>query len=83
MVILHVLSNVSSIDPLYDIDLVLTHGLHDISQPVALDQFSLDHLPVLSDVYSGSLGLNPQIKVPTYKNANWPSFMSYLNQELD
>jgi hypothetical protein len=37
----------------------------------------------LSDVYSGSLNLNPQTKAPSYKNANWHSFMSYLNQELD
>jgi hypothetical protein len=60
------------------IDLVLMHGLHDISQPVALDQFSSDHLLVLSDVYFGSLSLNPQTKVPSYKNANGPSFMSYF-----
>jgi hypothetical protein len=65
------------------IDLVLTNGQHDISQPVALDQFSSDHLPVLFDVYFGSLSLNPQTKISSYKNANWPSFMSYLNQELD
>jgi hypothetical protein len=37
------------------IDLVLTNGLHDISQQVALNQFFLDHLPVLFDVYSGSV----------------------------
>jgi hypothetical protein len=43
----------------------------------------LDHLPVLFDVYSRSLSLNPQAKVSSYKNANWPSFMSYLNQDLD
>jgi hypothetical protein len=62
---------------------VLTNGLHDTSQPVALNQFSSDHVPVLFDVYLRSLSLNPQTKVPSYKNANWPSFMSYLNQELD
>jgi hypothetical protein len=65
------------------IDVVLMNGLHDISQPVALDQFSSGHLPVLFDVYSGSLSLNAQTKVPSYKNANWPSFMAYLNQKLD
>jgi hypothetical protein len=65
------------------IDLVLPNGLQDISQPVILDQFYSDHLPVLSDVYSGSLNLNSQTKVPSYKNGNWSSFMSYLNQELD
>jgi hypothetical protein len=27
--------------------------------------------------------LNPQIKVLCYKNANWPLFMSNLNQGLD
>jgi hypothetical protein len=62
---------------------VLTNGPHDISQPVGLDQFSSDHLPVLSNVYSSSLSLNLQTRVPSYKNTNWPSFMSYLNQELD
>jgi hypothetical protein len=61
----------------------VTNGPHDFSQPVALDQFSTDHLPVLFDVYSGSLSLNCQKKVPSYTNANWSLFMSYLNQELD
>jgi hypothetical protein len=65
------------------IDLVLTNGLHDISQPVTVDQFGSDHLPVIFDVYSGSLSLNPRTKIPCYKRANWPSFMSYLNRELD
>jgi hypothetical protein len=65
-------------------DLRLTNSLHDISQPVALDQFYSDHLPVFFDVYSGSsLNLNPQTKIPSYKNTSWLSFMSYLNQELD
>jgi hypothetical protein len=50
---------------------------------VCLNQFFSDHLPVLFDVYSGSLSLNPRTKVPCYKNANWHSFMSYLNQDLD
>jgi hypothetical protein len=60
--------------------LLLFIGIHDISQPVALDQFSSDHLLVLFDVYSGTLSLNPQTKVPSYIQECKLTFIYFLPQ---
>jgi Reverse transcriptase (RNA-dependent DNA polymerase)/Endonuclease-reverse transcriptase len=65
------------------IDLILTNGHHDISQPLTIDEFTSDHLPVVFSVYSGTFNTNPQTTIPSYKNANWPSFMSYINQKIN
>jgi hypothetical protein len=78
----YVLSNVWSKDLLYD-----RFGAHKWStwyfSAGGFGPVFSDHFPVLFDVYSESLSLNPQTKVLSYKIANWPSFMSYLTQGLD
>ncbi len=64
------------------IDLILTNGFHDISQPLTVDEFTSDHLPVVFNVYVGALNTNSLTTIPSYKDANWPSFMSYINQNI-
>lgn len=64
------------------IDLILTNKLHDISQPQILQKFNSDHLPFTFNILS-SRTINPIKKYFRYDLANWNSFRSHINSNLN
>lgn len=66
------------------IDIVLTNGKHDISQPiVATPGLFSDHKPIEFLLQCESIRQYPSHFIPCYKNANWNKFQEIINQRID
>lgn len=65
------------------LDLTLSNNLLDMTKPVALDELSSDHRPVLFDV---SLSAPIELSAPKfrcYARADWSRFRREMNEKLD
>jgi hypothetical protein len=65
------------------IDLVITNGRHNISQPICVDAFASDHMPVAFEIQTDSVNTEPPGSIYCYKNANWPLFMSNISRNIE
>lgn len=66
------------------IDIVLTNGRHDITQPaIAAPGLFSDHKPVEFYLHCDSVKHTPNHYIPCYKKANWKLYQQYLNQHID
>jgi Endonuclease-reverse transcriptase len=63
------------------LDLVITNGRHDMTQPVCEQAFMSDHLPVIFEIKT-SVSTIQLGSIPNYKNATWPLFMSHISNSI-
>jgi hypothetical protein len=65
------------------LDLVITNGFHEITQPVTDQAFMSDHLPVTFAIQTSTVLTDPPGSVPCYKRANWRLYMSHITNSID
>lgn len=65
------------------LDIVLTNNLHNMSQPIAHQELSSDHLPVTFEIHVSEPIEKEPVQVLRYDKANWRQFKDIIGQNID
>lgn len=65
------------------IDIIISNGLHDISNIITSNELFSDHLPIEFNVTTSIVIHKTNYSCFNYSNANWYGFRSYLNKKIN
>lgn len=65
------------------LDIVLTNNLHNMTQPIAHQELSSDHLPVTFDICVTEKILKEEVEVLRYNKANWRLYKDFISRNIN
>lgn len=65
------------------LDIVLTNNLHNMTQPIAHQDLSSDHLPVTFEICITEPIVKDETQIFRYDKANWKHFKDFIGQNIN
>lgn len=65
------------------LDLVLSNGLHSISNLQTIQDLTSDHIPVRFEIDSTTISYSHPRSIPDYSRADWRGFKTFLDENID